>query len=358
MHRDMGPGNFDTHEELQAYLDAAEKPQEKNVKAASTLTTASTGPYITANVTRDSFTASKNYSRVLFELGVPLVDSDLNEAGAIEYNRWMQYLGAFASSGAMNASGSTTGFQCTGAGLSLNFNIGAGLYMCSQASTGFGFMLQSTASTYAAQAAITIGGVAVTAPATLTTPTSARTDTIWLEEYYQDYGPLDDNNLYLANSLISSNTDVSHRIKHIGVVRVWEGSGAMSASLAISSAPFYNSARRYYPLAQLARIANQAVINVGDITDLRPILNTDGTVNGSSSIASGTATKFVPLPAISATSSISITPDLSLGGAAPTAALYVSSRSNLNVSGGFTVATIGAVNAPTNGVYFSYRVVV
>jgi hypothetical protein len=345
---DGKPKNF---KELQDFLAKAEKPH--NVKAASIIQAKSTGPYTTANISRDSFDATKNYDRVITELGVPLVDSDLNEAGEINSNRWSQYMGTFHSTGPIAYGGVTTGFQCTGSGLSESFNIGPGLFIYANPAIPAGVVLRCTGYTYSAQPTITVGGAAVTPPATLTTPSSSRTDTIWLEVYQQDYGPLDDANLYLNNPLISQLTDVSHRMKWIAVVRVWEGSGALSSSLNVSSAPFYNSARYYTPLAQLARIASQAVINSGNITDVRSV-----SLSGHSTIAATTNSILVSLPLITATSNIQLTLDASYNSVTPTAMVYVSSRSVVNASGGFTVALLGGGNAPTGGTTFSYKVVI
>ena len=348
---DQGPGNFRTHEELQAFLALAEKPQHRNVKLGSPISAKSAT--VTANITRDSFTPAKNYDRVIYEYGVPLVDSDLNEGLEINSNRWSQLLGSFYATGAMGLAGSTTGFLCTGAGLSLNFNIGGGLFLYANSGIPLGVVYLQTARSYATQATYTVGGVADTAPATLTTPGSARTDTIWLELFSQDYGPLDDNNLYLNNPNISTQTDVSHRIKWIGIVRVWEGSGALSASLNVSSAPFYNAARYYTPLAQLARYSGQAVINIADITDVRTIVPTG--LKGYGTIAATTANVFVPLPLITATSNIEISLDASYNSVAPTYPIYVASRSVVNTAGGFIVHLLGG-NAPTGGTTFSWRV--
>lgn len=210
------------------------------------------------------------------EQGVPVTDCDLNEYGELEKFHTGRIIRDFIGSGPPTGS---TGFQIGGANSYANdFDIGPGiLYLADSPNGGtspidnqgnyIGWCLICEGYQYSTQPNPSVYGLQTGFPL-LTTPGGARTDTVWLECYEQDYGPLDDTYLYFNNPLTSSNTDVSHRIKILTNTRVWEGSGAYSSGLDISTAPFYNSVYTYYPLATIVRTAT-ATINAGMITDVR-----------------------------------------------------------------------------------------
>jgi hypothetical protein len=272
MQPNNGPGNFETHAELQEFLKKGKLvPLPHTRGRISKEGDLVADAFTTANISVDSFVAAKNYTRVIMEQGAPVTDRDLNEIGQIAGYHHSCFITDFIGSGPPTGS---TGYQCTGNSLSNDFLIGAGrLYVADSPKGGavpLGTLLTSAGFNYTTQLVPSVGGSQTSLPA-LTTPTGSRADTVWLELYRQDYGPLDDTTLYFANPNTSSNTDISHRHKAFSVIRVWEGSGAYSGlgSTAITSAPFYNSAHSYYPLANIARTAT-ATISSGMVTDLRP----------------------------------------------------------------------------------------
>jgi hypothetical protein len=266
-----GPNNFETFEELQAFLEqgkAYQVPLPYLRKEATLQTEANTS----ANISQDSFIATNNFRRVVIQQGVPITDYDLNEIGEIADYTMSNMITDIIGSGPPTAS--PNGYKCAGTSLNNDFTIAAGrLYVADSpkgGATPLGVCLTCAGFNYTTQPVPSVGGVQTSLPA-LTTPSGSRADTIWLEVYVQDYGPLDNTALFFMNPRTSSNTDVSHRIKTFANIRVWENSGAYSglSGTAITSAPFYNSAHAYYPLANLARTAGAAITS-GMITDLRP----------------------------------------------------------------------------------------
>lgn len=272
----MNPGNFNTFDELQEFLD---KGKDQRIQLHTESVPIQTErinkeAFVSANISADSFVSTKNYKRVIIEQGVPVTDRDINEGGEITAFNVSSIISDYIGSGPPTGS---TGFFCTGTNANNDFSIGTGkLYVADSPKGGAvpnGVLLMSAGFAYSTQPAPSVGGVLTALPA-LTTPAGVRNDTAWLEVYEQDYGPLDDTFLYFNNPRTSQNTDISHRIKTMSVVRVWENSGAYSSLgiTAITGAPFYVAGRSYYPLANISRTAT-AVISPASVTDLRPRIN-------------------------------------------------------------------------------------
>jgi hypothetical protein len=343
-------GKFKTQKELEAFIAPARKVYVKGekhtlVKAQSMMEAESYNT--TANVSRDTFIAANNYERVILEQGVPIQDCDINEIGeATLYRHHQDILITLGTGFSGNA------WQVQGTSLSNDFVIAAGVGFLADSPNGgtvpSGNCLTAAGQNYTAQS-YSIQGVP-NYPVALAPPGSGtRTDTVWLESWYQDYGPADDVNIYSTNPLLGGTYDFSHRGKIITVVRVWAGSGAYTAALAISGAPFYNAAHSYFPLAQIVRTTSNNITS-GMVSDLRPLIFRGGCNAGTATILA-TTTSIVVAANMRATSRVQITPDYSLGGAAwGNITPAVSART----IAGFTV-TIGSA-APTSGLYFSWEV--
>ncbi len=215
------------------------------------------------NYSRNTYDPSKGYASVRLQQGVPLVDADWNEAADVLRNELYSAVQLVLPDGFPKAnpvlrmfSAGTANDLITAAG---PFPLGGRLAILPSTTNIFVPVTFYSQQRWTDPAAAAHDGVAVIPP--LTTPTAARTDTIYADVWEQEINSVDDPNL--INPAIGVETCV--RLRRTVAIRVAEGAAAPPAAPA---------GHVYLPVAQMNRTANIDVISAAMITDLRVIYAT------------------------------------------------------------------------------------
>ncbi|MFH1217115.1 MAG: DUF6519 domain-containing protein [Pseudomonadota bacterium] len=213
------------------------------------------------NYSRDTFDRLKHYVGVRLQQGVPLIDADWNEQEDIRKYEMRAFLKWFAGNGVprgndgfliMAASGTNNNFDIKGGNGTAE---GAGRCIVE----GLDVMIESTMR-YSAQPLYnnpTLAGQWGVSPvAPLTTPSSDRIDTVYIDVWEREIDGSEDTNL--INPAIGLESCV--RLKREWAVRVAQGS---------LSPPATPIGHVFYILAQLKRPGGNAAIASSMIEDLR-----------------------------------------------------------------------------------------
>ena len=189
-----------------------------------------------ANISRNSYDESKHYDKVILQQGKPITDYDFNEAQDIQRGKLRRAVTELTGGGAIGE-----GWKIIGTGASNNFSVRAGaLY-----SGGYRIALGSDSTANA------LG-------LTLTTPTTNRTDEVYLEVYEVEIDSIADPDI-IHPKLAGIGMEPTRRIKIKADLRVAEG----------GSVPADTFDHFYYHLATINRLANNATITSGMVADKR-----------------------------------------------------------------------------------------
>jgi hypothetical protein len=211
---------------------------------------------------RFTYDETKRYALMLKEQGVPVLDDEFNLLQEVLLTFFRRFVVDSGGSGVTNG-----GFKVVGTGASNDFTIkggdgtldGAGrIYV-----NGWPILLESD-TTYSGQEK----------PGdSLTTPSKARTDEVYIDVYFDEVGPASDGEI--KDPVIGEET--SRRLKLYYQVLVSEGSVTPSDYVDASNRQHWT-----YHLATLARTA-QAAIDANMVTDKRTVLGAQwAKVNGDS----------------------------------------------------------------------------
>jgi hypothetical protein len=196
-----------------------------------------------ANISRDSFDASKNFDKVIFQQGQPQTDYDLNEAQDITRNRIKNIINELIGSGSIN-----DGWKITGTGASNDFTVKAGTIY----KNGYRVSL-------AADSTASALGLA------LSTPVSNRTDRVYLDVYEVELDAAADPSM-VHPALLEKGIEPTWRIKIMTDLKVAEG----------GEVPADTTTHFYFYLADINRTAENSVISAEMVVDKRSKAGSSG----------------------------------------------------------------------------------
>lgn len=197
-----------------------------------------------ANISRDSHQPSKNYDKVILQQGEPVTDYDFNETQDIIRTKIRNIVTELMGNGVAG----TSHWEVTPNVNDNDFDISSGTVYSS------GWRIDLTSDTTAIDEGLT-----------LTTPTSNRTDVVYLDIYEIEIDSTEDPNIR-HTKLDGTGIEPTRRIKIVGDLKVDEGTSTFPSDGEISGV--YHT---YLPLATLNRLADDPTITSNMIVDERKI---------------------------------------------------------------------------------------
>jgi len=203
------------------------------------------------NYSRFTFDEAKRYFYMMKEQGVPVLDEEFNLLQEIQITYLRRFIQDMLGDGSPN-----NGFNIVGTGANNDFTISGGDNTLDGAGHFYiaGYLIVLPANTtYSAQP--------MNQPA-LTTPASARTDTVYLDVYLDEVNPVDDPSMVDP----ALNVETSRRLQLKWEIKVAEN--------AIDAPPAYtdsNGLSHYIHAVATINRTPTSVISAGMVTDIRRV---------------------------------------------------------------------------------------